>query len=165
MEAIVPNWQILLVQIITFALGMTAIWQLYIKSLRAHLKARRDGIAKDLASAETARAEAEHLRAQLHEDRAKMSDELRQAREDAKAEVAQLRDELVSKAKAEQAAMIKQARAQIQAETDAAITAVRGYAAALVVEATGKLLEKKMDASADKALAEKLVASVKVSKN
>lgn len=165
MEVILPNWQILVVQLITFVLGMTAIWKLYITSLRDHLKARREGIAKDLASAETARAEAEHLRAQLHEDRLKMSDELRKAREDAKAEVAKLRDELVAKAKAEQDAMIKQGRAQIQAETDAAITAVRGYAADLVVKATGQLLEKKMDASADKALAEKLVASVKVSKN
>jgi hypothetical protein len=34
-----------------------------------------------------------------------------------------------------------------------------------VVEATAKLVEKKLDHDTDKALAEKLVASVKVSKN
>jgi F-type H+-transporting ATPase subunit b len=165
MEAILPNWQILVVQIITFVLGMTAIWKLYISSLRDHLKARREGIVKDLASAETARQEAEFLRSQLAADRAAMADELRKAREEAKADVAKLRDELVAKAKAEQEAMIKQGRAQIQAETSAAIEQVRGYAATLVVEATAKLLEKKLDADADKALAEKLVAAVKISKN
>lgn len=165
MEAILPNWQILVVQIITFVLGMTAIWKLYISSLRDHLKARREGIVKDLASAETARQEAEFLRSQLAADRAAMADELRKAREEAKADVAKLRDELVAKAKAEQEAMIKQGRAQIQAETSTAIEQVRGYAATLVVEATAKLLEKKLDADADKALAEKLVAAVKISKN
>jgi len=165
MEAILPNWQILVVQIITFVLGMTAIWKLYISSLRDHLKARREGITKDLASAETARQEAEFLRGQLAADRAAMADELRKAREEAKVDVAKLRDELVAKAKAEQEALIKQGRAQIQAETTAAIEQVRGYAAVLVVEATAKLLEKKLDTDADKALAEKLVASVKISKN
>ena len=165
MEVILPNLKILVIQIITFVLGMMAIWKMYLDPLRAHLKQRREGIVKDLASAETARQEAEHLREQLREDRAHMAEELRKAREEAKAEVAKLRDDLIGKAKAEQEALLKQGRQQIQAETEAAIAAVRGYAAVLVVEATGKLLEKKLDTDADKALAEKLVASVKVSKN
>jgi F-type H+-transporting ATPase subunit b len=165
MEAILPHWQILVVQILTFVLGMSAIWKLYIGSLREHLKARREGIQKDLAAAELARQEAEHLRAQLATDRHAMAEELRKHREEAKAEVAKLREELLGKAKAEQDAMLKQGRAQIKAETDAAIAAVRGYASHLVVEATAKLLEKKLDSSSDKALAEKLVASVKASKN
>jgi len=79
--------------------------------------------------------------------------------------VARLREDLMARAKSEQEALLKQGRAQIAAETDAAIAAVRGYAAQLVVEATSKLIEKKLDADADKAMAEKLVASVKVSKN
>jgi|GEM_PF-2066917 F-type H+-transporting ATPase subunit b len=165
MEAILPDWKILVVQLITFVLGMAAIWKMYLDPLRAHLKARREGIVKDLASAETARQEAEHLREQLHADRAAMAEDLRKAREEAKAEVSRLRDDLIAKTKTEQEAMLKQGRQQIQAETEAAIAAVRSYASVLVVEATAKLLEKKLDTDADKALAEKLVASVKVSKN
>jgi F-type H+-transporting ATPase subunit b len=161
MEAILPHWQILVVQILTFVLGMTAIWKLYITSLRDHLKTRRDGIAQALSAAETARQEAEFLRVQLQDDRIKMADELRHDREKAKADVAKLRDELLAKAKAEQEALLKQGRAQIAAETDAAIAAVRGYAATLVVEATAKLIDKKLDAKDDKAMAEALVASVR----
>lgn len=165
MEAILPHWQILVVQVITFVLGMAAIWKMYIGSLRDHLKQRRDGIAQALASAETARQEAEFLRAQLQEDRAKMAEELRAEREKAKADVAKLRDELLAKAKAEQESLVKAGRAQIAAETEAAIQAVRGYAATLVVEATAKLIDKKLDGKDDKAMAEKLVAAVKPSKN
>ena len=165
MDAILPNIKILIVQIITFVLGMTAIWKMYFGPLRAHLKQRKEGIVKDLASAETARQEAESLRTQLHADRAHMAEEMRKAREEAKADVAKLREELLAKAKLEQESLLKQGRAQIQSETQAALAAVRAYAAELVVDATGKLLEKKLDAATDKALAEKLVASVKVSKN
>jgi len=164
MEAILPDWKILVVQIITFVLGMAAIWKMYIGSLRDHLKTRREGIVKDLQAAETARQEAEHLRVQLQADRAHMAEEIRKAREEAKADVARLREELLSKAKSEQEALIKQGRAQIQAETAQALAEVRGYAAKLVVEATAKLLEKKLDHDADMALAEKLVASVKAPK-
>jgi F-type H+-transporting ATPase subunit b len=161
MEAILPHWQILVVQVITFVLGMAAIWKLYIASLRDHLKRRREGIAQALAAAETARQEAEFLRAQLQEDRVKMAEELRAERERAKADVARLREELLAKAKAEQDALLKQGRAQLEAETLAALQAVRSHAAALVVEATGKLIEKKLDAKTDKAIAERLVQAIK----
>jgi F0F1-type ATP synthase membrane subunit b/b' len=79
--------------------------------------------------------------------------------------VAKLREELLAKAKHDQEALLKQGRAQIQAETLDAIAKVRDYAAVLVVEATGKLIEKKLDAKADQALADKLVRAVKASKN
>lgn len=165
MEAILPHWQILVVQIITFVVGMAAIWKLYISSLRDHLKLRREGIAKDLSSAENARQEAEHLRAQVQADRLKMADELRQAREEAKAEVARLRDELLTKARVEQDSLLKQGRTQIQAEREEALRQIRQMAASLVVQATGKLLEKNLNSTAQKSLAEKFVKQIKISKN
>jgi F-type H+-transporting ATPase subunit b len=165
MDAIMPNFKVLFVQLLTFVLGMAGIWKLYIVPLKKHLKTRREGIAKDLASAENARAEAEHLRAQLHADRENMAEELKKAKEDARADVAKLRVDLLEKAEAEQAVMLKQAHTQIEAETRRAIAEVRTYAAELVVEATAKMLEKKIDKAADRSLAEKLVAHVKISKN
>jgi F-type H+-transporting ATPase subunit b len=165
MEAILPHLDVLLVQIITFLLGSFAIWKLYLAPLRQHLSQRRDGIAKDLANADAARAEAESLRAQLVQERARMAEELKAAKDEAKADVAKLREELLAKAKHEQEALLKQGRAQIQAETQEAIAQVRGFAATLVVEATEKLIGKKLDAKADQALAQKLVGAFKSSKN
>ncbi|HTB21761.1 MAG TPA: ATP synthase F0 subunit B [bacterium] len=165
MDAILPNYKVLIVQLLTFALGMAAIWKLYIVSLRDHLKSRREGIVKDLASAQTAREEAEHLRGQLAADRAHMAADLKKAREEAREEVAALRAELLAKAAEQQEQMLKQARAQIQAESERAVAEVRGYAAALVVEATSVMVGKKLDSSADQALAKKLVAAVKISRN
>ena len=165
MEAIMPHLDVLLVQIVTFIIGSIAIWKMYLGPLRRHLSQRREGIAKDLANADAARAEAEILRAQLITERSRMADELKQAKDEAKADVAKLRDELLAKAKADQEALLKHGRAQIQAETLDAITQVREYAAVLVVEATAKLIEKKLDAKADQALAQKLLSAVTASKN
>jgi len=162
---LIPHLDIVFVQIATFALGFWAIWNLYIKSLRAHLKSRREGIAADLANADAARAEAEALRAQLVEERARMASDLKKAKDDAKADVAKLREELMAKAKHDQEALLRNGRAQIQAETQEAIATVRNLAATLVVEATAKLLEKKLDTKTDLNLAEKLVKAVHTSKN
>jgi F-type H+-transporting ATPase subunit b len=162
---LIPHLDVLISQIVTFAIGMGAVWVIYLKPLGLHLRSRRDGIAKDLAAAESARAEAEHLRGQLNAERKNMAEEMRKAKEDARADVARLREELLAKAQAEQSAMLKQAQAQIAAETQRAVAEVRSYAAELVVLATAKMVEKKLDGPTDRALAEKLVASVKASKN
>lgn len=165
MEAILPNINVLIVQMLTFALGMAAIWKLYIVPLRGHLKARREGIAKSLEGAETARREALELRAQLHADRVRMAEDLKTARQEAREEVAKLRAELMAKAVAQQDALLKQARAQIESESARAVAELRGYAADLVVQATSAMVGKRLDSGADRALAEKLVAAVKISKN
>lgn len=164
MEAILPHLDVLIVQIITFILGSLAIWKMYLGPLRQHLKERKEGIAQDLASADAARAEAEKLRAELNAERARMADELKKAKDDAKADVAKLREELLAKAKHDQEALLKAGRAQIQAETVEAISAIREEAATLVVAATEKLLEQKLNGKADEALAQKLVKAV-ASKN
>jgi F-type H+-transporting ATPase subunit b len=165
MEAILPNYQVLIVQMLTFALGMAAIWKLYIVPLRAHLKARREGIAKSLEGAEAARREAEELRTQLAADRVRMAEDLKASRQEARDEVAKLRAELMAKAVAQQDALLKQARAQIESESVRAVAELRGYAADLVVQATSAMLAKRLDSGADRVLAEKLVAAAKISKN
>jgi len=93
-----------------------------------------------------------------------MADELKKAKDEAKADVAKLREELLAKAKHDQEALLKAGRAQIQAETAEAITAIRDQAAALVIAATEKLVEQKLNSKADEALAQKLVKAV-ASKN
>lgn len=164
MEAILPHLDVLIVQIITFILGSLAIWKMYLAPLRQHLKERKEGIAQDLANADAARAEAEKLRLELNAERARMADELKKAKDDAKADVAKLREELLAKAKHDQEALLKAGRAQIQAETAEALAAIREEAASLVIAATEKLIEQKLNSKADEALAQKLVKAV-ASKN
>lgn len=165
MNAILPHLDVLIVQIITFVLGMGAIWALYLKPLGKHLRERKEGIVKDLAGADAARGEAERLRAELGEERARLAEEARQGREEAKRDSARLREELMAKARAEQEALLASTRSQLKQEKNEALRELREQVASLVVLAAAKLIEKKLDSAADKALAEKLVKTVRVSKN
>lgn len=159
------NLDIFAIQWITFALGMAAIWVMYLRPLGKHLRGRKEGIAKDLAAAESARAEAASLKAQFDAEKAKMAEENKRLMEKVKADAEAFRHELLAKAKAEQDALVNAGRKQIDQERLEALRQIRNEAAHLVVMATEKLLEKHLDAKTQEALARKFVASVKVSKN
>jgi F-type H+-transporting ATPase subunit b len=159
------NPQVFLVQIVTFALGMGAIWALYLKPLGKHLRSRKEGIAQDLASAANARAEAEKLHVEFAAEKAKLMDANRKLMEKTKADAEAFRLELMAKAKAEHEALIKAGRRQIEQESREAVRQIREQAAELVVQATEKLLEKNLNKSTQTALAQKFVKAVKVSKN
>lgn len=159
------NPQIFIVQIVTFAIGMAAIWVMYLKPLGKHLRDRKAGIVKDLQGAEQARAEAEKLRAEFTLEKAKLLEENRRLMEKTKADAEAFRAELMGKAKSEHEALLKAGRAQMEAERHEAVRQIREMAAELVVEATGKLLEKNLNNAAQNALAAKFVKGIKVGTN
>jgi F-type H+-transporting ATPase subunit b len=153
------------IQWITFAAGMAAIWALYLKPLGKHLRARRDGIAKDLASAEEARAAAEKLKAEFAAEKARLVEENRKLMERTRADAEAFRNELMQKAKLEHESLLRAGRAQLEAERLDAVRKIRNEAAGLVVAATEKLLSKNLNKSTQVSLASKFVKSLKVSRN
>jgi F-type H+-transporting ATPase subunit b len=162
---LIPNPEVLVAQIVTFAIGMGAVWVIYLKPLGSHLKGRREGIERDLASAETARNEAAKLKSEFTAEKARLLEDNRRLMEKTKADADAFRAELMAKAKSEHESLIIAGRAQIHAERAEAVRQIRAQAASLVIEATGKLLEKNLNNKAQAALAEKFVKAIKVSKN
>lgn len=156
---------IFLIQWITFALAMAAIWMIYLKPLGKHLRSRREGIAKDLATAEEARAEAARLRAEFDAEKAKMIEENRQQYERVKADAEAFRHDLMAKAKAEVGHLMSDGRKRLEQERLQALREIRAEAAELVVAATEKMIEKSLSSSDQKKLAEKFVKGLSTSKN
>ena len=157
---LIPNPQVLLAQIVTFAIGMAAVWFIYLKPLGEHLRGRKAGIVKDLAAAETARSDAEKLKAEFTAEKAKLLEDNRRLMEKTKADVEAFRLDLMAKAKSEHEALLKAGRAQMEAERAEAVRQIREQAASLVVEATGKLLEKNLNNATQTALAQKFIKAV-----
>src|SRR6266581_4020197 len=102
--------QILILQLITFALGMGAIYMMYLKPLGKHLRGRKEGILKDLDAAKQAHAEAVALREELASERSKMAAESKRLVEKTKKDVEALRADLMKKAKIEQEALLLSGR-------------------------------------------------------
>jgi F-type H+-transporting ATPase subunit b len=110
----------------------------------AFLDKRAEGIAAEREAAAKDREEAKRARLLFEEKLAKADEEaaviLREARE--KAEAAS--GAILAEAKANAESIAANARAQIEAEKEAAFLVFKAEAAALVIQASGKLLERNL---------------------
>lgn len=128
--------------------------------LRESLEAREHGIADAIANAEKANVESQRL---LAEAQAKLSGAQHEMMEIVKNGKISA-EEIVRKA-GEEAEKVKQQKIEetlreITREKDAAVAQLRTEVASLVVQATEKVLDAKLDASAHKDLIEKSISQV-----
>lgn len=125
------------------------------------LKEREDSITNSLQQAENARAEMTNL----HAENEKILTQARQEREKMLREAAQQRDEMIAAARTEAATAankeLEKAKAQIEAEKNAAVAFIKNEAGVLAVKMAEKILRKELGTSEEKAaLATKLIAEL-----
>jgi F-type H+-transporting ATPase subunit b len=127
----------------------------------AFLEKRAAGISAEREAAAKDREDAKQLRLQFEEKLAKTDDEaaaiLRKAREDAVA----VREAILAEAKAEAETVVANGRARTAAEQQAALLVFRAEAAALIVQASGKLLKRNLDSEDNRRFAASLLAAEK----
>ncbi len=155
-EKITPT-ALLIVQVISFVLGMTMIWFIYLKGLFKHMKDRTAGIQKSLDDAAAAQARAEAQNAENARQLAGFQAQSRQILDEARAEGAKLKEDMLAQARQEQEALVAQARRPVGLETQDALRQIRSESAALVVAATRKLLEKDLDSKTQEELAARFI--------
>lgn len=130
-----------------FALRKFA-WPPLLKSVEE----REKRIAKQLADAEAANAQAQKL---LEEHKAAMAQARAEAQDivaKAKAVAQKERDALLARAHEEQEQVLERARREIGAERDKAIVALRREAVDLSIAAASKLVEANLDSEANRRL-------------
>lgn len=123
----------------------------------AFLEKRAAGIAAEREAAGKDRDEAKRLRLLFEEKLAKADEDaaviLREAR--VKAEAAS--SAILAEAKANAEAIVANARAQIEAEKEAAFLVFKAEAAALVIQASGKLLGRNLSSEDNRTFAASLL--------
>ena len=157
MEVKITPTALMFVQIISFVLGMTMIWFIYLKGLFKHMKDRTAGIQSALDAAAAAQAKAEAQNAENARQLAGFQAQSKQILDEARAEGGKLKDDMLAQARKEQEALLAQARSQVAQETQAALRQIQSEAAALVVAATRKLLEKNLDAKTQEEMAARFI--------
>ena len=133
-------WTFIIFLLLLFVLAKVA-W----KPLLASLKTREQAIADSLSRAEQARSDAERMIAENKLERQRAEEEVQKALREGRLYAEQMRRDLVEKAKAEADRMLVQARAEIERDTQHALTKLRTEVADLAVMATGKLLDEDMN--------------------
>lgn len=143
---------------VIFLLSLPFIWKIVMGPVTKALVARDAEASEAVKLAERASEDAEKARAEvevkLGEAQAEAAQVMAQARERAETR----EREIVEAAKSEATAMIDTARANIQAEQDKAISAIRGEVVSLSINAASQVLSRRVDSEDDRRLVTELVS-------
>jgi F-type H+-transporting ATPase subunit b len=144
-----------------FLVLMVLLWRFAWPAILGSVEEREQRIAKQLADAEAARAEAQRL---LEEHKALIAGSRAEAQEivtKAKGVAQKEREALVAKGHEEQERLLERARREIADERDKAILALRREAVDLSIAAASRLVESNLDNEANRRLVADYLASLK----
>jgi F-type H+-transporting ATPase subunit b len=147
-----PNLGLSLWTVVIFLALLGILWKYAWGPILASATTREERIQKSLDEAAARQAEAAAL---LEQHRAQLADARRQVQEmvaEGKTAGERLRKDIEEKARADAQSTIERARREIQREKDAAVDELRRESVELALAAAGKLLERKLDAKADRDL-------------
>lgn len=130
---------------------------LLFKPVTKCIEARREKIKSDLESAARDHDEARTLRSTYEAKVRDAEDDARKIVQDARKSAEERAEAIVAEGKAEALSQLDRARRQIAAERDAAFISFKAEAAALVVRAASKLLERELSGEDALRLAESAV--------
>lgn len=152
------DWKLLIAQIINFLVLLFVLYRFAYKPVLAMLEKRTKKIEKGLKDAEEAKK-------QLEAGRKKQAEILRKTRAEAKSIVEKAyiqaergKSEIAAEAKAQKEKMIADAKAQIGQEKEKAVREIKSEIGNLIVAATEKIIDEKIDEEKDKEIIEKLIS-------
>jgi F-type H+-transporting ATPase subunit b len=135
-----PNPTELVVGLVTFAIIFGALWKILLPRMQKMLAERTDQIEGGLKRAEEAQVEANDLREQYRAQLADARHEAARIREQAKEEAAQIVAQGRAEGAAEKQRLINSADAQIQADRQQVMNALRAEVGTLAVELASKVV-------------------------
>lgn len=151
------NPDVLIAQVVTFAIFAFLLWHVYLKPLGKHLKERSGGIAKALEDSRAAQAEAEKSRADVVREMEEFKTRQKKLLEEAREEGNLLKEKILAQARTEQETLLEKARLQVRQEAEQARRQIKQETAALIVQATRKILSGNLDEKTQAGMVEKFV--------
>lgn len=130
----------LIVGLITFAIIFFALWKLVLPRMSAMLEARSDAIEGGLKRAEDAQEEASRVLARYQAQLTEARHDAARLREQAKEEAAQIVAQGRADGATERQRLIDSASAQIEADRQQALAALRAEVGTLAVELASKIV-------------------------
>ncbi len=163
MELITPGLGLVFWMVISFSVILFILKKFAWKPILKALEERENTIDTALKSADKAREEMEHLKA----DNEKIIKEAKNIRDNLLKEARQIKDKIISEAKqkanSEANIIIADAKRQIENEKEAALDEIKNQIADFSVEIAEKILKKKLEKTKDQNdLINKLINEIKL---
>lgn len=146
--------------LIVFGILLILLWRFAWPTIVKSVEERERRIAKQLADAEQANAQAQKLLDEHKAAIAKARTEAQDIVANAKGVAQKEREALIAKAHEEQEQMLERARREIGSERDKAIVALRREAVELSLAAASKLVEANLDSDANRKLVTDYLAGI-----
>ncbi len=146
--------------LINFTILLAALYKFLYKPLLGAISEREEHIESALKKAATDRAEAERLRKDFE---SRIADAQREAQEivnKATKTATNVREEIEHEARARASEMIENATKTIEREKAKAVAELRAEVANLAIAVAGKVIEKNLDTTEQRRLADSFVAEV-----
>lgn len=150
----------LIAQILNFLFLVFILAKFVYKPLLNVMEARKNKIASDLEAADTAKVEAEAVKAEYA---AKLADARQEAQaiiENARKNAQAAHDKIMAETKAEQDQVVAAAKEAIELEKQKAMADVRAQVISLSMMAASKIVEQKLGSEEDKKMAGEIVDSI-----
>ena len=154
-----PDYGVLALTVCNFLLLVYLLKKFAWNRIIGALESREQQIAQDKLQAQQAREAAEKIKSELDEKLAQIADEA--AKKMAEAVKMGETQQLLAAAKEQSERLAEQAKAQIEAEKNKALSDVRGEIARVSVLAASKVIEQQLNEDAAKAVVDRVLAEVK----
>lgn len=146
------NLKLFIAQLINFGIVLLVLWKWVFKPVSRNLQKRTEKIDQSLKQAAEIAQEKEHFDAWKTKEISAVRTQAGAIIDKSKSEAANLKSEILAKAKAEQAVVVAQGLAEIESAKQKAVSEAKSQLADLVVLAAEKVLKEKLDPAADKKL-------------
>jgi F-type H+-transporting ATPase subunit b len=146
--------------LVIFGLLLVLLWRFGYPALLRSVQEREARIAKQLADAEKANAEAQRLLAEHREALAAARAQAQEIVGGAKVVAQKEREQLLAHTREEQEGLLERARREIEAEKEKAILALRREAVDLSIAAASKLVEANLDSDTNRRLVQEYLATL-----
>lgn len=143
--------------ITNFLILLIAMYFLMYKPLRKTMDLRHDKIKGDIETAESLKADADQMKAEISAELAKSRETAQEIIMRAEKTAEAQKNEIVAEAKAEAQKMIEKANAEIKEEKEKVISEIRDEAATLAILAASKLIDQSLNDDAHKKLVDKYI--------
>jgi F-type H+-transporting ATPase subunit b len=143
------NWKLFLAQLVNFLIVLLIFWKWIVKPITDTLSARQKKIEEGLQNADYMTKEKENFEVWKTTEMKNVRVEAGQIIKDAQGMAVNVKNEAVAGAKQQAEKLIEQTKVSLEIEKQQVLSAAKSEIATMVVSATEKILQQKLDAQKD----------------
>jgi F-type H+-transporting ATPase subunit b len=160
LSLILPDPYELVAGVLAFLIVFFFVWKRAWPSINRMLENRRQAVAAELTAAETAKKEAESLRADYERQLAEAKGRGNEIIEEARKTADQMKSEMVARAQAEADQLVVKAREEAAGEKARALAEAKQEVAGISVDLAEKVVGANLDEAAQKRLVDQFMADL-----